>query len=83
MSHHDITDPITIASVIVRDHLDTVIQRHGSVKDDAVSAAVHKLASALLEQLPGEAKQARADEGRTHPAIGKSADASLKIGSAP
>jgi hypothetical protein len=58
---HDITDPVTIASVIVRDHLDTVIQRHGSVKGDAVSAAVLTLATALLQHLPGEAKQARAD----------------------
>jgi hypothetical protein len=60
---HDISDPITIASVVVRDHLETVIQRHGSTKNDAVSAAVHKLTTALLQQLPGEAKQARADRG--------------------
>ncbi len=58
---HDISDPVTIASVLVRDHLDTVIVRHGSVKDDPVSAAVLRLATALLQQLPGEAKQARAD----------------------
>lgn len=57
---HDISDPVTIASVMVRDHLDTVIQRHGRMKGDAVSAAVRQLATALLEHLPGEAKQARA-----------------------
>lgn len=61
MSHHDITDPITVASVLVRDHLDTVIQRHGQQKDDPVSAVVLRLATALLEHLPGEVKQARAD----------------------
>lgn len=60
---HDISDPVTIASVIVRDHLDTVIVRHGQKKDDAVSAAVHKLATAMLQHLPGETKQARADRG--------------------
>ncbi len=59
---HDISDPVTIASVLVRDHLDTVIQRHGSVKDDAVSAAVLTLVTALLQHLPGEVKQTRADK---------------------
>jgi hypothetical protein len=58
---HDISEPITIAAVIVRDHLDTVIHRHGQKPDDAVSAAVLKLTTALLAHLPGEAKQARAD----------------------
>lgn len=58
---HDISDPVTIASVIVRDHLDTVIQRHGQVSGDAVSAAVHTLATALLQHLPSETKQARVE----------------------
>lgn len=61
-SWHDLSDPVTIASVIVRDHLDTVIDRHGQKKDDAVSAAVFTLATALLEHLPGEAKQLRAEK---------------------
>ena len=59
---HDLSDPITVAAVIVRDHLDTVMQRHGSAKNDAVSAAVHQLATALLQHLPGEAKRARTDK---------------------
>lgn len=59
---HDISDPVTMASVLVRDHLDTVIVRHGSRKGDAVSAAVHKLATALLQHLPGEVKQLRNDD---------------------
>lgn len=70
---HDITDPITIASVIVRDHLDTVISRHTALQkaDDqnvpaeaetaAVSVIVVKLANALLQHLPGEVKRVRAD----------------------
>lgn len=59
-SWHDISDPVTTASVLVRDHLDTVIVRHGQTKGDPVSAAVLTLVTALLEHLPGEAKQARA-----------------------
>ena len=67
---HDITDPVTIASVLVRDHFDTVIQRHSQAEKDqgrtredrAVSFAVVRLAQALLAHLPGEAKQARADQ---------------------
>lgn len=59
----DLSDPVTIAAIIVRDHFDTVILRHGSQKDDLVSQAVLRLATALLEHLPGEAKQARADRG--------------------
>lgn len=58
-SWHDLSDPVTIAAVIVRDHLDTAIHRHGQGKGDAVSAAVLQLATALLEHLPGEAKYAR------------------------
>ena len=58
---HDISDPITIASVLVRDHLDTVISRHLKATVDPVSTAVVKLAKALLEHLPGETRQLRTE----------------------
>ena len=57
----NLSDPVTVASILLKDHLDTVILRHGCTKDDPVSAAVLKLSTALLEHLPGEARQARAD----------------------
>jgi len=62
---HDITDPVTIASVLVRDHLDTVIQRHAKHPSDPVSAAVVHLVDALLQDLPAEVRQLRIDLANT------------------
>jgi hypothetical protein len=64
---HDLSDPVTVASVLVRDHLDTVLVRHGKAQGDPVSAAVLMLVTALLEHLPGEAKQARIERDRELP----------------
>lgn len=63
----DITDPITVAAVLVRDHLDTLVSRHEvwakskAPRTVAESTAVLRIARALLEHIPGEARQARAD----------------------
>ena len=54
------TDPIHVAAYLVRDCLDTLIQRHERGAD-ATSSAVVRLATALLEHLDDEAKRLRAE----------------------
>ncbi len=55
------TDPTHVAAYLVRDCLDTLIQRHER-GTDAVSATVVTIATALLQHLDGEAKQVRAEQ---------------------
>ena len=61
------TDPIHVAETLVRDCLETLIQRHEwrlarNAREMAEAEALIALASSLIEHLGADAKQMRAEQ---------------------